>query len=67
MKIKRVYHEKVFKGHKLFQKAHSGHLVKGNGYYTLYIHGDFICHAESFKEIKIKAKNEFIKRYGEEK
>lgn len=64
MKVKRVYHEGIFKGHRLYHKNHTGHLVRGRGYYTLYIHGDFICHADSFKEIKIKAKNEFKKWSG---
>lgn len=64
MKIKRVYHANTFKGHRLFYKSHTGHLVRDRGYYTLYIHGSFICHANSFKEIKIEAKKEFIKRYG---
>lgn len=67
MKVKRVYHANTFKGHRLHYKSHYGHLVKGKNYYTLYIHGDFIAHADSFKEIKIKAKNEFEKRYGEER
>lgn len=54
MIIKRVYHEGIFKGHKLFSndKKIQGHLVKSKDYYSLYIRGDFISHANSFKEIK---------------
>lgn len=61
MFIERAYHEGIFKGHKLFSndKSIQGHLVKGRGYYSLYIKGDFISHANTFKEIKEIAKNKF--------
>lgn len=65
MKIKRAYHEKVFKGWTLEYKGHRGHLALGRNEYTLYIHSDFVCHERYFKDIKIRAKQEFIKRYGE--
>lgn len=65
MNLKRAYHEGVFKGYHLNFKGHKGHLALGRGgKYTLFIHGDFVCTANSFKEIKSKAREEFIKRYG---
>lgn len=61
MFIERAYNEGVFKGHKLFSSDRTiqGHLVKGRGYYSLYIKGDFITHKNSFKEIKETAREKF--------
>ena len=54
MIVKRVNDRGIFKGHRLFSndKKIQGHLVKGKDYYSLYIKGDFISHANTFKEIK---------------
>ena len=65
MKIKRAYHENIFKGWKLEYKGHTGHLALGRNEYTLFIHGDFVCQERYFKDIKQRASEEFIKRYGE--
>lgn len=64
MNLRRAYHEGVFKGYHLTYKGNKGHLALGRGQYTLFIKGDFVCIANSFKEIKSKAREEFIKRYG---
>lgn len=54
MIIERVHDSGVFKGHRVSSNDRTiqGHLVKGQGYYSLFIRGDFIAHANSFKEIK---------------
>ena len=54
MIIERVHDQGVFKGHRVSSndKKIQGHLVKGQGYYSLFIKGDFIAHANSFREIK---------------
>lgn len=64
MKITKAYNEKVFKGYHLEYKGHKGHISLGRNEYTLFIKGDFVCTTEKFKDIKVKALDEFTKRFG---
>jgi hypothetical protein len=54
MILERAYNEGIFKGHRISSNDRKvqGHLVRGQGYYSLFIKGDFITHANSFREIK---------------
>jgi len=64
MEITKAYNEKVFKGYHLEHKGHKGHIRLGKDEYTLFIKGDFVCTAIKFRDIKAKALEEFIRRFG---
>ena len=64
MKITKAYNEKIFKGYHLEYKGHKGHISLGRNEYTLFIKGNFVCTADKFKDIKVKALEEFAKRFG---